>query len=97
MNRLKLVLLTAICTIILMLLVSLFSPYNILKKITEDSIINDPGISILFNKDEIEDINYRGSNTYIITTSKKDYIAVQEYYSMMNYKWFVYEKADEWG
>ncbi|WP_059173031.1 hypothetical protein [Bacillus sp. FJAT-27445] len=84
-------------TVIILFLLSLFSPYNLLYKLTEDNIANDQGIAALLNTQEIEDINYVGSHTYIITTFDNQYVAVKKYYSVMNYRWSIYEKTDEWG
>ncbi|AQQ53115.1 hypothetical protein [Planococcus lenghuensis] len=97
MHKIKIAGIAIAGTVIVLLIFSLFSPYNFFMKINEDSIINDPGIEILFSEEEINDVSYQGSNTYTLSTSKGEFVAVQAYYSVMNYKWHVYEKTDEWG
>ncbi|WP_316571669.1 hypothetical protein [Neobacillus sp. YIM B06451] len=84
-------------TVAILVLLSLFSPYNLLLKLTEENIVHDQGIAALLNIKEIEDVNYIGSNAYIITTFDKQFVAVKEYYSVMNYKWVLYEKTKQWG
>lgn len=97
MNNIKIMGITFAGTVALLLIVSLFSPYNYLIKLNEDHIIDDPGIGLLFDKDEIEDVAYQGSNTYLLSTADGEFVAVQEYYSVMNYKWHIYKKTGEWG
>jgi hypothetical protein len=96
-SKMKIITLTVVSTTVILIFLSLFSPYNIIHKITEDNIVNDQGISKLFKAEEIEDVTYVGSRTYIISTISGEFVAVQKYYSFMNYKWFVYEKSDTWG
>ncbi|MCV9884974.1 hypothetical protein [Metabacillus halosaccharovorans] len=97
MKKWKIITLTSISTLVILLFLSIFGPYNILKKLSERNIVNDVGMKELFDEYEIEDVDYKGDNTYIIYTTDKEYVAVQEYYSLMNYKWFIYEKVNEWG
>jgi hypothetical protein len=46
---------------------------------------------------EIENITYLGNDTYMIMANNKNYIAIKKYYSVMNYRWYLYEKINEWG
>lgn len=96
MNKLKIIGLTAVCTFFITLFLSLFTP-DLISKITEDSLVNNPEISQLFNGMEIEDVTYLGNRTYMIIANNKKFIARKEYYSFMNYKWNIFEKIIEWG
>ncbi|ADU30663.1 hypothetical protein [Evansella cellulosilytica] len=58
MKKWKLVLITSISTTIILFGLSVLSPYNFLEKITEDNIVNDEGISELFDGKEIQSITY---------------------------------------
>ncbi|WP_053365582.1 hypothetical protein [Bacillus sp. FJAT-27245] len=84
-------------TVAILFFLSLLSPYNLLHKLTEENIVHDQGIAALLNIEEIVNVNYAGSQTYIITTFDRQFVAVKKYYSLMNYKWYLYEKTREWG
>lgn len=96
MKKMKMIGLTAVCTFFITLFFSIVVP-DFIKERTEDSIVDNPELTQLLNGAEIEKISYLGNDTYMITANNKKYIAIKDYYSMMNYKWYLYEKINEWG
>lgn len=84
---------TLLSGIIVIIFVLFVSPYNPVQDLNPDHILDDPTFPGYFKNSQIEKIDYRGAHTYLIETSKKDFIVIQDYYSVMNYRWLVYEKA----
>jgi hypothetical protein len=96
MKKLKIIGLTAVCTFIITLLFTLIVP-DFIKEKTAGSLMNNPEITQLLNGAEIENITYLGNDTYKIRADNKNYIAIKEYVSVMNYRWYLFEKINEWG
>ncbi|MFD3445895.1 hypothetical protein ACFDTO_14985 [Microbacteriaceae bacterium 4G12] len=93
----KTIVITALITIVIMFGVSILSPYNILHRINANHILEEPGIKGEFPNEQVQSVTYKGDNTYVIKTDKHEYVAVREYFSLMNYKWKIYELKKEWG
>jgi hypothetical protein len=82
-----------IVLIFIFLVCNLFGPYNILQDLNADSIIKDVQLKSHFTVNPVQSADYFGNNTYLIITSEgTEYIARQEYFSMMNYKWKIYKE-----
>jgi hypothetical protein len=96
MKKLKIIVLTAVCTFVITLLFILIVP-DFIKQKTAGSLMNNPEITQLMNGAEIENITYLGNDTYKIREDNKNYIAIKEYVSVMNYRWYLFEKINEWG
>jgi hypothetical protein len=96
MKKLKIIVLTAVCTFVITLLFILIVP-DFIKQKTAGSLMNNPEITQLMNGAEIENITYLGNDTYKIRADNKNYIAIKEYVSVMNYRWYLFEKINEWG
>jgi hypothetical protein len=96
MKNWKIIGFTVICTFCITILLTLIVP-DYIKEKTKDSLVHNPEISQLLNGAEIENITYLGNDTYMIMANNKNYIAIKKYYSVMNYRWYLYEKINEWG
>jgi hypothetical protein len=96
MKKLKIIVLTAVCTFVITLLFILIVP-DFIKQKTAGSLMNNPEITQLMNGAEIENITYLGNDTYKIRADNKNDIAIKEYVSVMNYRWYLFEKINEWG
>jgi hypothetical protein len=88
---------TAVITIFIVLGISIFSPYNYLKHVHAEGILQEQGLKDEFKDKKVQSVTYKGDNTYIVKTDTKEYVVIQEYYTLMNYKWKVYvlEKMSE--
>jgi hypothetical protein len=96
MKKMTIIGITAVCTFCLTLFLTLIVP-DFIKERTEDSLVNNSEVSQLLKGAEIESISYVGNDTYMIIANNKKYIAMKDYYSLMNYKWYLFEKINEWG
>jgi hypothetical protein len=94
MGKLKIIGLTAVCTFIITLLFTLIVP-DIIKQKTAGSLMNNSEITQLLNGAEIENITFLGNDTYKFIADNKNYIAIKEYVSVMNYRWHLFEKINE--
>jgi hypothetical protein len=96
MKKLKIIGLTAVCTFVITLLFTLIIP-DFIKQKTAGSLINNPEITQLLNGAEVENITYLGNNTYKIIANNKNYIAIKDYVSVMNYRWHLFGKINDGG
>ncbi|MCP1123264.1 hypothetical protein CN326_18110 [Bacillus sp. AFS018417] len=90
MKKSKVANITAIITIFIVLGISIFSPYNYLKHVHAEGILHEQGIKEEFEDKNVQSVTYKGDNTYIVKTDTKEYVVIQEYYTLMNYKWKIY-------
>ena len=97
MKKWKIISLTFILTAVLMLILSLFSPYNFIMDINPATILNEKGIKAEISKEDVQSVEYKGDHTYIIKTRNEDYVVVKDYYTFMNYKLKIYKLDKEWG
>ncbi|WP_077622454.1 hypothetical protein [Sediminibacillus massiliensis] len=98
MKKYKSTIFTVLITIFMMLLLSLFSPYNVLYELNENNLIqNDSFLQSEFDKEDVKEVEYIGDHTYIIEKEKTEYIARKDYTSVMNYQWTLYEYEKSWG
>jgi hypothetical protein len=75
------------------LVCNLFGPYNLFLDIFADSIVEDIQLQKKFTADPVQSADYLGNDTYLIVTSEGvEYVAKQDYFSMMNYKWTIYKQ-----
>lgn len=81
-------------TVFFMIALSIVSPHNILHRMSAESISNDSSLKGEFTNKKVESVTYKGDNTYIVKTYKEEFV-VQEYYTVMNCKWKVYELKKE--
>lgn len=96
MKKSKVANITAIVTIIIVLGISIFSPYNYLKHVHAEGILQEQGIKEEFEDKNVQSVTYKGDNTYIVKTDTKEYVVIQEYYTLMNYKWKIYALEKTW-
>jgi hypothetical protein len=81
--------------ILLILGTLLFGPYKITDRIFAKNILKDPKLSSELKDYDITSIDYKGENTYYINTKTDDFIVIQDYFSIMNYKWKVFKFKSE--
>ncbi|MGG0239106.1 hypothetical protein [Bacillus rhizoplanae] len=96
MKKSKVANITAIITIFIVLGISIFSPYNYLKHVHAEGILQEQGIKEEFEDKNVQSVTYKGDNTYIVKTDTKEYVVIQEYYTLMNYKWKIYVLEKTW-
>ncbi|CAG9611878.1 hypothetical protein BACCIP111899_01050 [Bacillus rhizoplanae] len=96
MKKSKVANITAIVTIFIVLGISIFSPYNYLKHVHAEGILQEQGIKEEFEDKNVQSVTYKGDNTYIVKTDTKEYVVIQEYYTLMNYKWKIYALEKTW-
>jgi|SRR5699024_3618574 len=84
-----------IILIITLIGIFLFGPYKPLHSLNSEAIIEDPGLSKALKDYDVESIKYKGNNTYFIDTKTKDFIAVRDYFSTMDYNWKLFGFEEE--
>ncbi|WP_349410048.1 hypothetical protein [Pseudalkalibacillus sp. SCS-8] len=70
---------------------NLFGPYNLFAKVNAENILEEPLLENHFKGMDVQGITYQGDNTYLVKTATDEYIVIQDYFSVMNYKWKIYE------
>ncbi|WP_456274505.1 hypothetical protein [Bacillus sp. AK031] len=82
-----------IVLLFIFLVSNLFGPYNMFQDINADAILKDVQLKMHFTTNPVQSADYLGNGTYLIVTSEgTEYVARQEYFSMMNYKWKIYKQ-----
>jgi hypothetical protein len=83
----------AIVMILIFLICNLLGPYNLFQGLNEEGIAEDAQLRRYFQTDPIRSADYKGSNTYeVITSSEDEFVVIQEYFSVMNYRWKIYKQ-----
>jgi len=71
---------------------STFGPYN---HLNAENILEEPLLSKEFKDTTVKDVIYKGDDTYMIKTEEKDFVVMRNYFSVMNYKWVIFEYKKE--
>ncbi|MGM0845248.1 MAG: hypothetical protein ACQEUT_09745 [Bacillota bacterium] len=67
---------------------NLFGPYNVFQDMNAGQIVEDEQLKREFITDPLQNADYKGNNTYLVTTaSGKEFVVIQNYFSVMNYQW----------
>lgn len=93
----KPILLTSLIWIILLAIYGIFGPANILRELEPNSVLNEQVLARELEGLEIQKVEYIGDRTYLIRTNTTDIVAVQEYTSMMNYHWDIFESKGKFA
>ena len=96
MKNLKIISITGIVTILIVLGISIFSPYNVLNRVHAEEILHEKGLKDEFEGKNVQNVIYKGDHTYVVKADTKEYVVIQEYYTFMNYKWKIYELRNAW-
>ncbi|MGD6802850.1 hypothetical protein ACQCVK_07630 [Rossellomorea vietnamensis] len=49
---------------------------------------------MMFIRDPLQLADYKGNNTYLVTTaSGKEFVVIQNYFSVMNFQWEIYKET----
>lgn len=91
----KTIILTSLVWLMVFALYSVFGPANVLRELNPDSVLREQVLKRELDGLEIKGVEYLGDRSYLIRTTTKDFVAVQEYTSTMNYKWQVFESKGE--
>lgn len=86
LNIYRIVIIVFLIIAIFMELPDIMRNINAEKLIMKDSILKSE-----LSKYNIISINYKGNDSYEVTTDKEAILFVREYTSFMNYKWRIYE------
>ncbi|TCP55911.1 hypothetical protein EV586_103570 [Tumebacillus sp. BK434] len=87
----KAILLTSLLWVLILAIYGVFGPANLLRELNPNDVLNDQILAREFEGLEIEKVDYLGDRSYLIHTSTKNFVAVQEYTSIMNYHWEIFE------
>ena len=74
---------------------STFGPYNFFHHLNAENILEEPLLSKEFKDTTVKDVIYKGDDTYMIKTEEKDFVVMRKYFSVMNYKWVIFEYKKE--
>lgn len=78
--------------IIVLLLIGYFlNPYDYYKKWNANQIKQDIQLQQQIPIETATSIKYQGNDIYVIQIQETTFIAMQEYISVMNYKWNIFE------
>ncbi|WP_449354704.1 hypothetical protein ACUL41_17985 [Virgibacillus natechei] len=58
-----------------------------------DSILNDDQLQKILDDQQVDGVEYKGENTYVISLEEEKVVAIKEYYSFMNYNWSIYTET----
>ncbi len=81
--------------VFLLVLSTLLGPYNVFHYFNAEKILQEPLLSKEFKGLKINEVKYKGDNTYLIKTDQQDFVVIQDYFSVMNYKWRIFEFEKE--
>ncbi|RIW28619.1 hypothetical protein D3H55_21390 [Bacillus salacetis] len=71
---------------------TLCGPYNILQDFNANEILQDVQLKRDFHNDPLRSAEYKGRDTYIVYTDSGDeFVVIKDYFSVMNFKWKIYE------
>ncbi|ELK48055.1 hypothetical protein QRD89_03515 [Halobacillus sp. ACCC02827] len=92
--RKRIVILTVFAALLVFAGCNVFGPYNLYYEWNEEGVLADYlEESDQFQSEDIDSINYLGSDTFEITTGDEDYIVKRVYTSMMNGHWDVFQAS----
>jgi hypothetical protein len=88
---LKKIVISILVVLVLFTVFNFFGPYNIFLNLNAENILEEPSLIEEFNGVKVIDVSYIGDDTYIVKTEDKDFIVRRDYFSVMNYKWKIFE------